>query len=98
MVLTLDGNSEIGAHKSSNFCYLICLKHLIRSRAITYRFFLRKRPVLPSDMSTMLCQKVIQNTLRKYEGIQDFLKGKILKIRVKNYYGILLLVYIKNYI
>ena len=33
MVHRLDGNSEIGAHGRSNFCYLICLKHLIRSRA-----------------------------------------------------------------
>ena len=29
MVLTLDGNSEIGAHVRSNLCYLICLRHLI---------------------------------------------------------------------
>ena len=33
MVLKLDGNSEIGAH----VCYLICLRHLIRSKAVTIR-------------------------------------------------------------
>ena len=32
MVLKLDGNSEIGAHVRSNFCYLIRLMHLTRSR------------------------------------------------------------------
>ena len=33
MVLILDSNSKIGAHVLNNLCYLICLKHLIRSRA-----------------------------------------------------------------
>ena len=31
MVLLLDGNSKIGAPVRSNLCYLICLRHLIRS-------------------------------------------------------------------
>ena len=35
MVLMLDGSSEIGKHRRSNLCYLICLRHLIRSRAVT---------------------------------------------------------------
>ena len=35
MVLNLDGNSEIGAHVRSNVCYLICLRHVIRSKAVT---------------------------------------------------------------
>ena len=38
MVLILDGNLEIGAHIQSNPCYLISLRHLIRSRA-WIRFF-----------------------------------------------------------
>ena len=43
MVLILDGKSEIGAHVRSNLCYLSCLRHLIRSRAvINHIFFLRK--------------------------------------------------------
>ena len=32
MVLRLYGNSQISAHARSNHCYLICLRHLIRSR------------------------------------------------------------------
>ena len=35
MVFILDGNSEIGSHVRSDFSYLICLWHLIRSRAVT---------------------------------------------------------------
>ena len=31
MVIILDGSSEIGTHTSNNLCYLICLRHLIRS-------------------------------------------------------------------
>ena len=37
MVPLLDGNSEIGAQVRSNICYLNCIKHLIRSRAVTNR-------------------------------------------------------------
>ena len=39
MVLMLDGNSKIGAPVRSNFCYLICLRHLLRSREVTNPFF-----------------------------------------------------------
>ena len=38
--LILDGNSEIGAHVRSILCYLIYLRHLIRSRKVTHRIFL----------------------------------------------------------
>ena len=54
MVLISDVNSEIGAHLRSNLCYLICLRDLIRSRAVSY--FLHASPTcseLPSNMSTM---------------------------------------------
>ena len=37
MVLILDGNPEIGVHVRSNLCYFICLRHLLRSRAVTNR-------------------------------------------------------------
>ena len=37
MVLLLDGISEIGAHARTNLCYFSCLRHSIRSRAVTYR-------------------------------------------------------------
>ena len=59
----LDGNSEKGAHVRSILCTLICLRHLIRSRAVTDPFFSPKRPnflhvcttcsELPSNISTM---------------------------------------------
>ena len=32
-------NIEIGAYARSNICYLICLRHLIRSRAVTNWIF-----------------------------------------------------------
>ena len=37
MVLILDGNSEIGAHVWSNFCYFICVRHSIKSRVVINR-------------------------------------------------------------
>ena len=39
MVLILYGNSEIGAHVRTNFRYLICLRHMIRSKAVANMFF-----------------------------------------------------------
>ena len=39
MVLIQDGNLGIGAHVQCNLCYLICVRHLIRSRAVTNRNF-----------------------------------------------------------
>ena len=30
----LDGNSEIGVHVTSILCYLICLRHFIKPRAV----------------------------------------------------------------
>ena len=37
IVLILDGISEVGAHVRRNLGYLICLKHLFTSRAVTNR-------------------------------------------------------------
>ena len=34
MVIIFDGNSEIGARVRSNLYFLICVKHLIRSREV----------------------------------------------------------------
>ena len=45
MVLILDGNSGIGAQVSSNLCYLICLRHLLRSGVFKNRIFVFKRPI-----------------------------------------------------
>ena len=58
VVPILDGNSEIGAHLRSNLCKLICLTHLIKSRAVTNRNYLRSCVLtcseLPSNLSTMV--------------------------------------------
>ena len=46
MVLMLDGYLEMDAHVRSDLCYLICSKHLFRSRAVTNLiFFLQMRPI-----------------------------------------------------
>ena len=39
MVLLLDFNTEIGALVGSNFCYLICIRHLVTSKAVTNWIF-----------------------------------------------------------
>ena len=45
-VLISVGNSEVGAHMKSNLCYLICLRYLIRSRAVLNRLiFSPKIPI-----------------------------------------------------
>ena len=45
LILISDGNSDIGAHVWSNICYLICLRHLFRSRAVTIFFFFFRRNI-----------------------------------------------------
>ena len=62
LVLILDGNSETGANVGSNLCCFICVRHLIRSRAVQVGFFSQKNPIilhacttcsrLPSNIST----------------------------------------------
>ena len=43
MVRILDSKSEIGALVRGNFCNLICIRHFIKSRAVSNRiFFIRK--------------------------------------------------------
>ena len=41
-MLKIYGSSKISAHVKSNLCYLICLRHLVRSRALTNRIFFPK--------------------------------------------------------
>ena len=43
MVLLLYGSSEIGAHIMGKICYLICLRHLFYSRAVTNRIFFPRK-------------------------------------------------------
>ena len=57
MVLILDSSFEIGAHASCILCYLICLWHLIRLRAVSNKIsFLRK-----DLFSLMHAQHVLSN-------------------------------------
>ena len=47
MVLLLDGNLDICAHVWSDLCYLICLRHLIRSRAVTNWIYFSEKTFFP---------------------------------------------------
>ena len=60
MVLVIDRNSDISAHVRSIICYLICLRHLFRSREVTYLtiFFLIK------DLSSLVR---VQPVLRSHQ-------------------------------
>ena len=68
MALILDGISEIGANVGRNLSYLICLRHLIRSRAITNWIFSPNMHIflhacaicseLPSYIGTMCPRKL----------------------------------------
>ena len=63
MLHALDDNSEMVAHVRNSFCFLICLKQFIRSRAVTNRIFFSEKtyflhacatyPQLPSDISAL---------------------------------------------
>ena len=74
--LILDGNSEIGAHVRSNLCYLICLRHLIRPRAVGWYFILSEKTYLPSYVRnrlwvTFLCKHHVYNN-RFYYGLRYY--------------------------
>ena len=47
VILISGGNSEIGGHIRSNLCYLICVRHLIRSRAVANRICCSKKTYFP---------------------------------------------------
>ena len=66
MVLTLDGNLEIGAHARSDLGYLISLMHLIGSRAVTNQnFFLKK------DFQSYLRNMCLATMLYMYHAFWD---------------------------
>ena len=58
MVLICDGNSEIGAHVESNLCYLICLRHLIRSKAVTNRIYFSPETLFFFLHGCAICSKL----------------------------------------
>ena len=47
----IDGNTETGAHVRRSICNLICLRHLIRSKAVTNRIFFSKELFLAAKCS-----------------------------------------------
>ena len=53
MIITLDVYSEIGADMMSNLCYLICVRHLMRSKSIPNRIFFFKNTYSPSYVRCM---------------------------------------------
>ena len=67
MVLIWNGNCEIGAQVRGSICYLICLRHLIRSRTVTNPFFYPKRPIFlhacakSSEWPSYICTMVTTN-------------------------------------
>ena len=63
MVLIGDGNSEIGANVRIDHCYMICLRDLIMSRAVTRAdlFFLQK------DLFSFMCAQHVLSHYLIYE-------------------------------
>ena len=68
MVLILYGNSDIGAHVRSKVCCWICLRHMVRSKAVTNLIFLPAKKTIflhtyttysksPSTMIRVGCKK-----------------------------------------
>ena len=53
MALILDGIPEIDAYVGNNLCYLICLRHLIRSGEVTNRDFFTEKTYSPSHVRNM---------------------------------------------
>ena len=45
---------SLGAHVRSNLCYLICLRHLIRSRVVTDKFFFSEKSYFSSCVRSNL--------------------------------------------
>ena len=62
LVLILKGNCDKCALR--NLCFLICLRHLIRSRAVNIGFFSPKRPIFPHAYAT--CSELPSNIPSKY--------------------------------
>ena len=86
MVRIVDGNSEINAHVGNNFCYLICLRHLIRSNSFTNRAFFSKKTIflhpcatcseLSSNISSMVSMVIIRDKQR-FIKVQNSLQNTV---------------------
>ena len=64
MVLILDGKSEIGVHIMSNLCYLVSLRHLIRSRtnskSINGKMFLLHKANQKDENISIIGEKIFR--------------------------------------
>ena len=96
MALILESNSDIGAHISSNLCYLIWLRHSIKSMAVTNRMCFSENAYfhssatcseLPSNISTMnvpllasLCKDPFLTWSPKFRVLATFMHAKCLQI------------------
>ena len=90
MVLLLRSNSEIDVHVRCNLCNLICLRRLIRSRAVTNRFILqeniyfssyvRNLPELPSNTSTMRLVKEALWGIHSHAKLRNFIYLKTSRV------------------
>ena len=59
MVLILD--SKIGAHVRINIFHLICVRHLIRSRAVTNQIYFSEKTYFPSRVRMAVCNELPAN-------------------------------------
>ena len=76
MVLVLDSYSELGVDARSNPCYLICLKYLIRLRAVTNRIFF------------MGCLKIFLVKGKNHRGgVQRLQRTVIIRLNSDNWLG-----------
>ena len=70
MVLILDGNSRIDAHVKSNFCYLICLRHMIDGEQLNIGSFSSKRPIFLLSCAT--CVELPSNIKYRVENVNGW--------------------------
>ena len=71
MVLLLDFNTEIGALVSSNFCYLICIRHLVTKKSGNkLDFFLSITTCFPTCVRNMFWVTI----LYKYQLYQQWIR------------------------
>ena len=74
MVLIYDGNSEIGEHGRINLCYLICLRHSLRSRIVANLKFIINHIIIHKKTYSMsgiacLALKIITQPRKDYTTI-----------------------------
>ena len=79
MVPLLDGKSKIGAHLRSNIVYSICLRPLMRWRAVTNRNLFSLRKYLFSFMRAQSCRLISNIRLQwaELKRIRNYVKKKL---------------------